>query len=227
MLDRIKCLYCKAKEQKSTGWKFSGGEYICMTCGATMIIEDDPKNWGIINENLALGPNGTRILIKEDEFKTGLECKTCEGKGHTEEICKVCAGTKFESAENADGVIEHFMCRACSVGQRGARKCYGFKLCPSCNGRTATIIIPEEAERRPTSGIIIAIGSKVTEFDVDDHVLYSNYVGQAFPFEGFALRVMHENDVYCKIKALKKEGLQKTIQETVDKDLENAGLAPS
>lgn len=227
MLDRLKCLYCESKGIKEKGYKYSGGQYICYRCGSIMITEDKPEWWGIINENLALGPNGTRILIKEDEFKTGLECKTCNGKGHLGEICKVCSGTKFEAGENSDGVLEHFMCRACSVGQKGARKSYGFKLCTACRGKTALIIVPDDAERRPTSGIVIAIGPKVVDFNIDDHVLYSNYVGQAFPFEGFALRVMHENDVYCKIKALKKEGLQKTITETVDKDLENAGLAPN
>lgn len=218
--------YCPHCLEKCTGYKAEFNNLICYSCGGDMLKQDDPKNWGIVNEDLALGPNGSRVLLKEDEFKTGLECKTCEGSGHSDETCPVCNGTKFEQAENADGIIEAFMCRACSVGQRGARKCYGYKLCKDCQGKTALIIIPEEAERRPTSGIVIAVGNKCEHFNVGDHLLYSNYVGQAFNFEGVSLRIMHEADVYCKIKQLKEKGLRKTIQEKPDKDLENAGLTP-
>lgn len=192
-----------------------------------MIIEDKPEWWGIINDKFALSPNGTRILIREDEFRTGLECTTCDGKGHTNEKCPLCKGTKFESSIDPEtGENTVFMCRACAVGEKGGRQSYGFKLCPSCNGRTATIIIPETSERRPTSGVIIAIGKEVNEFSIGDHVLYSNYVGQKFDFEDVVLRTMHQSDVYCRIKNMqdKHKKLKKTMEEKPHQDLIDAGI---
>lgn len=183
------------------------------------------REWGLVAKDsdnpLALRTTGTKVLIRDDKFKTGYECKTCSGKGHTDEPCLNCKGTALEEQDKGDGEKVLYPCRACSVGASGARKSYGFKLCPSCNGRQATIIIPDENQRRPTTGTIISCGQLVRYYKIGDHVLFNNYTGSPFEIEGESLRVCKEDDVLSEVKFLKQE---KGIEERKYKELEETGV---
>jgi len=179
------------------------------------------QEWAIINSGksipLALRPIGNRILIREDEFKSRYDCKTCKGKGHTEEVCPQCLGQKI-IISRLDRSEDN--CPSCTVqGERTIS--YGRKICPDCGGKGGSIIIPDESKRPPTTGTIIAIGRDVTEYNVGDRVLYSNYTGSKFEMEGVTIRFCAEHDVYCEVK-----GLSETAsEENPNTELAKFGIA--
>ena len=185
--------------------------------------EQDETKWAIIADKMGLRPIADRILIAVDKFKTGYECKTCDGVGHTDEVCPLCKGTKMEKVEKEDADYIG-PCRACTVGTSDGRKSHGYKLCPSCNGRESLLIIPEQNQRRPTTGTVLAIGSDVTEFTVGTKVLMNNYTGSPFEIEGAQLIVCRQHDVLCEARMMK--GGQ-TIEEQRYNDLERLGVNQS
>lgn len=49
----------------------------------------------IIDNELGLEALGSNLIIKEDKFRTGYECKTCDGEGTTGNKCKICNGERI------------------------------------------------------------------------------------------------------------------------------------
>jgi co-chaperonin GroES (HSP10) len=186
------------------------------------IYEADKLNasqWAVINGTEALRAIGHRILVLEDQFTSGYECKACGGTGHTEEKCKYCNGTTFYKS-NPDGGA----CPDCEVGTSDGRKSLGYKICPTCKGKTGILVIPDEAKRRPVTGKILSKGKDVTEFEVGAHVLYTNYTGTDFELKGgVKLRIMMDHDVMSEYKRL-----QPTVSVgtgRIEKDLQDHGIA--
>jgi chaperonin GroES len=143
-------------------------------------LEHGSIHW-IVEHKLGLSMKHDCVLILEDKFKTGLECKTCEGSRTTNEDCLACEGL---------GVEKHIgtRCRVCD----GLKK----RLCPDCKGRGGLIIAPEESERRPSSGKVVSIGSKVDSVKLGERVFYSNYTGTAVNFkQKGVLRIMHQDEI--------------------------------
>lgn len=160
----------------------------------------DPKEWAVIKETEALRAIGHRILILEDEFKSGYECRACGGTGHTDEKCIYCKGTTFYRGDPEKGA-----CRDCEVGTAGAAKSLGYTVCPECKGKSGVIVIPDEAKRRPCTGVILSKGRDVTEFEVGTRVMYTNYTGTDFELVGGTkLRIMLDHDVMAEYKKLKR-----------------------
>jgi co-chaperonin GroES (HSP10) len=180
----------------------------------------DPKEWAVINESEALRAVDDRILVLEDEFRSGLECSSCKGKGHTDIVCKYCKGTTFYKADRDSGA-----CPDCEVGTLGIRKSFGYELCSVCKGRGASVIIPDSSKRPTLTGRVISIGRNVTEFRVGDRVLFTNYTGTDFTVSGTKLRIMKQYDVCCEHKQLSRK--EKTPQSGAIRDeLVSAGVQP-
>jgi co-chaperonin GroES (HSP10) len=180
----------------------------------------DPAHWAIIKETEALRAIGHRILVLEDEFKSGYECKDCDGTGHTDVICVHCKGTGLWKGKHDNGP-----CPDCEVGTAGTRKSLGFELCPTCKGRSGMIIVPDDAKRRPCTGVILSKGSDVTEFTVGTRVLYTNYTGTDFEIAGgIKLRIMLDHDVMAEYKKLKKV-IPSVGTGAIVKDLQEHGIA--
>lgn len=185
-------------------------------------LEELTKQWGVVADETALRPIADRILILEDEFKSRYDCTDCEGKGHNNEVCPYCLGTKLDRGKEENGY-----CRDCTVGaaNNAVGRTLGYVPCSTCGGRGGTIIIQDEAKSRPTTGKVIAIGSEVTEYSVGTHVLYSNYTGTAFTMHKMNLRVMRQHDVYCEVKSLNKDktNLVPEVSEKSTADPDNIG----
>ena len=167
---------------------------------------EQSKHWAVLQDTLALRPIGDRILIMEDEFKSRFDCKTCNGKGHTGEVCPHCMGTKVYKGRTKE---DSGPCPDCTI--KGVKEgvsrnpidiTYGKVLCPLCNGKQGTIIVPDDAKKRPTTGTIIAIGKEVTEYNVGSRVLYHNYSGTEFEMQNTKLRIMRQMDVFCEVRGL-------------------------
>lgn len=158
------------------------------------ILEPDaftnrPKDnsYTIIDNRLAIEAKNTRIVIIEDEFKTGYECKACNGNLVViaiQELCPMCKSTGYE--KGFDGLSE---CRICK-GRKGVREC------GECKGKGGLLIAPETSKRRPTTGKVTSIGTDVKVIKVGDHVLYQQQAGSAITLKGnVVLRIIHEDEV--------------------------------
>lgn len=179
----------------------------------------DPAQWAIIKETEALRAIGKRIIVLEDEFKSGYECKTCNGTGHTANLCKWCHGTKLWRGKPDNGP-----CPDCEVGTSDGRKSLGYEICPECKGRTGVIIIPDTAKRRPLTGLVLSVGREVTEFKVGMRVMYTNFTGTDFEVVGgIKLRIMLEHDVMSEYKRLKPTA--SATSGVINQELQDHGVA--
>jgi co-chaperonin GroES (HSP10) len=158
---------------------------------------------------------GDRVLVLEDEYSSGRECTKCQGKGHLGEICKWCQGTGYYKANPESGN----KCPDCLIGSGPLTKSLGFVPCDLCKGQgTSSIIIPEEAEKRPTTGVICSVGAMVGWFRVGgewthipesesvrvgDRILYTNFSGNQYEIKvggnKYSVRILKELEILCKV----------------------------
>lgn len=131
---------------------------------------------------------GDRILIQEDNFASGYECKTCKGSG--KQPCSGCGGSGMS------GVVAGARCSQCE----GAKEL----TCADCKGLGGLLIVPEVTQRRPTSGTIVSAGPKVVSLKIGDSVLYSNFAGYVVDLEteegAVVLRILHETEILARME---------------------------
>ena len=147
----------------------------------------------VIDNELALEAFGTNIIVQEDRFRTGFECKVCDGEGHGDVVCKNCKGDK-----TIKGHDDHLIpCNHCLVVNAfGEKVPCGFLPCYTCKGVGSSIVVPQESMRRPSSGKVVSTGGEVKELKCGMRVLYSNHTGYAVNFkQNVIFRIMHEHEV--------------------------------
>ena len=132
-----------------------------------------------------------RVLIVEDEFRSGYECDHCNKTG------------KLDCPDCVDGfstLNKNIQCKTCSATKHIE--------CPECNGKGAVIVIPETSQRRPTTGTIVSLGSDVKGYKLGESVCYPNFCGETWTLPGIdfdgvertvELRIMKEREILCKI----------------------------
>jgi co-chaperonin GroES (HSP10) len=128
---------------------------------------------------------GDRVLIEEDAFRSGYECKVCDGTGKAP--CEGCGGS------GRSATVESARCATCT----GA----GSQTCPECGGKGGLLIAPDVSQRRPTTGRVVSIGPGCATLKVGDSVLYSNFAGYVVDLNrsgrNVSLRILHEPEVLC------------------------------
>jgi len=140
-----------------------------------------------------------RVLVLEDEFRSGYECDRCKEKGKI--TCDNCQGQGNTAGISLDGrppVAKK--CSQCS-GE-------GKLQCPDCKGKGMLLEIPDVAKRRPTTGQIVSLGSEVKGYKLHEFVAYPNFCGEVWDLSGLdaegvertvVLRIMKEREILCKI----------------------------
>jgi hypothetical protein len=132
-----------------------------------------------------------RVLVVEDEFRSGYECDTCGKSGHV--ACKDCK-------DGSSPLNPDIRCKSCS-GTKQIK-------CPECNGLGETIVIPEVAKRRPTTGQIVSIGCDVKGLKQGEYVAYPGFCGEVWELSGIdhggaertiVMRIMKEREVICRV----------------------------
>lgn len=159
----------------------------------------------IIDKELAMLATGTNIIVREDRFKTGYECKVCEGSCISKSVCPRCKGSKVVPSSSLDDKSEGLtMCKACRVmSDTGSMIAKGFIPCATCAGKGGSVIVPQESMRRPSSGVIVSTGNGVLERKCGERVLYSNHAGHAMNFkQKTVFRIMHEHEVLSLLMGL-------------------------
>lgn len=139
-----------------------------------------------------------RIMVIEDEFRSGYECAQCLGKQTV--ICPECAGLgQYEGI----GGKNWKKCSACSGT--------GKVKCPACDGKGALLVTPEVSERRPTTGRIVSIGQNVRSEKLirGVSVIFPSHIGHVYEVQAWdqngnevmvVVRIMRENEVLAKVK---------------------------
>jgi co-chaperonin GroES (HSP10) len=158
-----------------------------MTTGA-MALEEKAHPVAYKIGNVEFIACGDRVVIREDEFRSGYECTQCNGA--TKIVCTNCEGTGHSK------VNSHARCSECH-GETSI-------TCPTCQGKGGLLVVPEASERRPSSGQIMSAGEGCQLFTVGEDVLYSNFAGQTIDLERagitVTIRILHEKEILCRIR---------------------------
>ena len=144
---------------------------------------------------------GDRVVIKEDPFVSGYECRTCLGPGTIH--CEECDNGR--SRVNAE-----IVCKVCS----GTTK----KTCPDCDGKGVIkggLVIAEKSQRRPTTGTIVSVGAmvgykligdtyqKMESYKVNDRVMYGSFAGHSIDLDdrgkSVVLRILHDTEILSEV----------------------------
>lgn len=160
----------------------------------------------VLDNKLAMEATFNNVIVIEDKFKTGYECKTCNGKGHVGEPCLSCEGT---------GVLGDSVCYSCGNANEYSKRIYtGFVACQDCKGKGTQggLVVPNTSERRPTTGTVVSVGPDVALnstgdpiFKLGDHVLFTQYSGHGITYkQQKTVRVLNEKEVITKLHRLKE-----------------------
>lgn len=123
---------------------------------------------------------GDRILVRKDVLELEDACKACHGRGYDEgAVCDMCNGVQLlRPSEDSDQTIS---CGACDVlgYDRERRWSCGRKPCGSCRGSgwRHGIVIPQVAERKPITGIIVSLGPECRLYKLGDRIIHSRFAG--------------------------------------------------
>ncbi len=147
-------------------------------------------------DTVKFGALGDRVLIEEDQFKSGYDCTVCSGTGSV--LCADCAGRGIHTRTrpSEDGEVEvTTRCNQCG----GAKKV----PCTVCKGKGALLVVPDTAQRRPSTGTIVSAGRGCTYLKEGQKVVYSNFSGHTLDLERagvpVVLRILHESEVLAAV----------------------------
>ncbi len=158
-----------------------------MTCEFT----DDPVSNVYSVGHLTFEASFERVLVVEDEFRSGYECDHCNKTGKL--VCPDCV-------DGYSKLNKNIQCKTCGATRQID--------CPDCGGKGETLVIPDSAKRRPTTGQIVSMGSEVRGYKLGESVCYPNFCGEVWDLSGIdsegvertiVLRIMKEREVLCKI----------------------------
>lgn len=121
---------------------------------------------------------GERVIIREDDHKSGYECLRCMDKQHRTMngrevsivVCDECHGDgQRPKAGNANLLVKCSNCEG-----------LGVLPCPDCGGKgTSTgIVIPDSQKGEPMTGTVVSVGNpQKCVYRLGDRVLFPSYAG--------------------------------------------------
>jgi co-chaperonin GroES (HSP10) len=135
------------------------------------------------------------VIVSIDIFKSGLECKVCNGKKRIQYQC-ACEkegrpGYKF-SLEQLDAIRESLGYAVWEARQAiPCPECAGHpetvahdESCTACKGIGHILIVPESAKNLPSTGVVLSMGREArekAEFKVGDRILFGQHSGSFIP----------------------------------------------
>jgi co-chaperonin GroES (HSP10) len=137
---------------------------------------------------------GDRVIVEEDPFVSGYECRDCGGRGWN---------TCGECNEGKSRINPEITCKSCEGTTR--------LTCATCGGRGGLLVVPQKSERRPTTGKLVTIGDEVNlwykfwlrKYRLQDRVMYGSFSGHVVDLdnkgEKVILRVMHRSEILCRV----------------------------
>jgi co-chaperonin GroES (HSP10) len=153
--------------------------------------------WFGIDSNNLSAALGDRIIVRRDALESEYVCRACRGKGHTDETCRLCDGK-----QQKDGML----CKSCLVLGFEAEKPHpsGFTKCGTCQGAgwRNGIIIPEVAQGKPVTGVVVSLGPATTLLKLGDRVLHSKFAGHTLEMKSEQYTFMRECEVISLLRDL-------------------------
>ena len=186
---------------------------------AQSLVIDGTNKIKFLGYPYAFEAQGEQIIVSIDIFKSGYECKVCDGKRKIKYICS-CerngnGGFKYNSTDlttleevmgtevaNARSVIKCPECEGDYISRRQEI------TCTACNGTGALLILPKSAEKLPQHGTVVSIGQLAQRlikeeswgYKIGDRVLWSEYSGKFLPLKaGVLIKVLDYNQVIARI----------------------------
>lgn len=154
-------------------------------------------------------PKGEELVVKVDRFIDNATCPACKGEGHSQSTCGDCGGTRVwwvDEEGNRDKraisdksqlkSVDCSSCRASAVRNPFPRST-GYTPCAQCNATgqrvgDAKIAVADQYTSEPTTGIIMAIGPKVNEFNRGQRIFFSQYAGIEYEYAGRKYRIINQ-----------------------------------
>jgi hypothetical protein len=167
-------------------------------------------NW-IKLGTLEMEAAGDRLIVVQDEFRSGYECLTCKARDiriidqmHQASVltCGMCAGLGHQLSSIVEGAKR--TCPQCE-GR-------GWHVCPDCQGTGTAgggIAHSQESERRPSTGTVYSKGSLVTRYERGDGVIYASFSGHFWELEApdvhgnyvkIIIGILREDEVIARVK---------------------------
>jgi co-chaperonin GroES (HSP10)/uncharacterized protein YacL (UPF0231 family) len=165
--------------------------------------------WYGAHPDYFMGMTGDRILVRKDVLELEDACKQCHGNGYLEEEkCARCGGEQFAPVLDAynQPTGQTVPCPDCVVlgYDREQRWSCGRKKCDACNGSgwRAGIIIPEVAESKPITGVVVSVGPECRLLKLGDRVIHSRFAGHELTVSKTDSYVMmRESEILSILKA--------------------------
>ena len=152
--------------------------------------------FGIDSANLTAAL-GDRIVVRRDTLESEHVCKDCKGKGHTEVVCSLCEGRQAK---------EGLPCKNCvALGFESEKpRPTGFNRCVSCagSGWKNGIVIPEVAQSKPVTGVVVSLGPATQLLKLGDRVLHSRFAGHTLEMRSEFYTFMREHEVISLLRDL-------------------------
>lgn len=152
--------------------------------------------FGIDSSNLSAAL-GDRIIVRRDTLESEYICRTCRGKGYGDEVCKLCDGKQQKDGQ---------LCKQCMVLGFEAEKPHpsGFTRCVTCSGAgwRNGVIVPEVAQGKPVTGVVVSIGPQASLLKLGDRVLHSKYSGHTLEMKSETYTFMREAEVISLLRDL-------------------------
>lgn len=140
---------------------------------------------------------GDRIVVRRDLLESEYICRSCKGKGYTEETCPLCEG-----AQQKDGLA----CKNCkAIGFEFEKpRPTGFTRCLSCHGSgwRNGIVVPEVAQGKPVTGVVVSLGPATQFLKLGDRVLHSQFAGHTLNMKSETYTFMRETEVISLLRDL-------------------------
>lgn len=167
---------------------------------------------GLIELGVGLEAVGDNIIVLIDNYRSGYECTACKGTGKLRRFVRCICDPDIPDSDLdfPRGTRNRFgaVCKACS-GQYLTVRIDDVVTCHKCNGRGATLVIPENAQSLPTTGIILSMGPEVTRkgIAINKRVICTPHAGVFLPMKGnIPVKVYRQHEPLCNMYNIKKDG---------------------
>lgn len=202
-------------------WDEKGGrarvKYAHVDMGQINVDDGEPNIIGLIELGIGLEAIGDNILVLIDSYRSGYECTVCKGTGklHRTSRCICDPDVPDSELNNSRGSRNRFgaECETCH-GSYLEMRIDDVVTCHKCEGKGATLVIPQSAQSLPTTGIILSKGPEVTRagIELNKRIIATPHAGVFLPMRGnIPVKVYRQHEPLCVMYNIKKDG-------TADKD---------
>jgi co-chaperonin GroES (HSP10) len=138
-----------------------------------------------------------RVIVRMDTLESEYSCQACRGLGYDEaEKCETCRGEQERDGQDCPG------CKVLGYS-RETKWSSGHRACTSCRGTgwRSGVIVPEVAQGRPVTGVVVSAGPNTRVVRLGDRVLHSKFAGHALTTPGHeTFTVMRESEIISLIE---------------------------